>query len=937
MSKYQHLSEHIQTLTRYLEQTIEENDGLHILEILDRISTYAKRADQGDQGAQKELVTMLSIMSDDLVIIVGRCFSHLLNFINTTEQHQLASHHISNEEDDFDERSFVALLQRLKEHGMTFSQVQPVLQKLFIEIVLTAHPTEATRRSIIQKHNALDACLKELERPDLSAEAAQEAHDRLRQLITMTWVTDEVRSIRPTPVEEASWVMNTIEDSLWKAVPRFVKSLNRACLGVFGQQLDAGFQPVRVSSWTGGDRDGNGFVTHEVTKTVINTGRVRFAQLVAEDLKNLSQELTNRTADPEFCAKYGVDYEPYRYVLRDLRKRARATAGFFEQLTLDYQTAHEQALAAQAQQKISHADSQAKQALQAEQDAQLADISNTVSKSYLAATKNLLMDDQALLEPLNDIYQSLVRCRQKHVADGKLLDLIYRVRSFGVTLFRLDIRQESSLHEQAVAELVDFYGYGNYREWSEEQKLEFLERELVSRRPLLSKFWQPTPMTREVLATIKLIAQQPKGVINCYIISMARSASDVLEVKLLMKLYDEANNIGIVPLFETLTDLENATSVMERLFTNPYYFNSIKQAAGAEGKGKQMVMVGYSDSAKDAGFFAAGWAQYRAQEELVKLCAAYDVELTLFHGRGGTIGRGGSPAHAALLSQPPGSLEQGLRVTEQGEMIRFKYGLPEIALHTLDLYASAILEGNLLPPTEPKQEWREAMRFLAARSCDEYREVVFKNPEFIPYFRQATPELELSSLNLGSRAARRNTSGGVETLRAIPWIFAWTQNRLLLPTWLGTGPALQAYMDEHGRDVIVDMLKNWPFFSTRIGMLEMVFSKVNTSISADYEASLVEPKFHAIGADLRQRALACEQVILSLHGDNEHHLMKDSPWIAASIRKRNTYTLPLHLLQIELLRRTRRATAAGKEVDARIVKALMITITGVAAGMRNTG
>ncbi|RIY33841.1 phosphoenolpyruvate carboxylase [Psittacicella gerlachiana] len=906
-------------LSTLLEETVRDTDGQTVLDILNKISDYSRQAGSGDKQAQEQLVTLLDIMSDDLIIPVARCFSHLLNFINTTEQHQLTNKSITSSEDDYASRSFEALLVRLKDQGLTFAQIRPTLEKLFIEIVLTAHPTEATRRSIIQKHNGLDECLRVLDNPNLTDYEEHSVKVRLRQLISATWLTDEIRTIRPTPVEEASWAMNTIEDSLWKAVPEFIKSLNLSCEKVYGQTLDQDFQPLKISSWTGGDRDGNAFVTHKVTQTVINTGRARFAKIMMEDIRRLSQELTMRSADQEFCDKYKVDYEPYRQVLRLLRMRLKATMDFFEGLiTSDDQVVYltqQQALERQTRMELFDIDHA--------QDT--IDISNSVSRTFQKATQNLIMNDEDLLAPLEDIYASLVARNQKEIADGFLLDCIYRIRTFGVTLFRLDIRQESSRHKKAVAELVDFYHLGNYLEWSEDEKVDFLIKELSTARPLLPNHWQPSEETAEVLATCKLIAQQPKGVINCYIISMATCASDVLEVKLLLKLYDEPNNIGIVPLFETLNDLEQAPKVMRQLFSNEFYNQMID--------GEQMVMVGYSDSAKDAGFFAAGWAQYKAQENLVALAQEFGIKLTLFHGRGGTIGRGGSPAHAALLSQPPGSLEAGLRVTEQGEMIRFKFGLPEIARLSLDLYASAICEANLLPPTQPKAKWRQTMDKLSKISCDEYRSVVFHTPDFIPYFRQATPEIELSNLNLGSRAAKRNINGGVESLRAIPWIFAWTQNRLTLPTWLGTGSALKEVLaSEDGPSILVEMMQSWPFFSTRIGMLEMVLSKVDTEISALYEYKLVEPRLHYLGADLRNRALESKEVIMSLRGDNGHNLMQDSPWIYESIQKRIAYTLPLHLLQIELLYRSRRGST-----DPRIIKALMITITGVAAGMRNTG
>ena len=340
-------------------------------------------------------------------------------------------------------------------------------------------------------------------------------------------------------------------------------------------------------------------------------------------------------------------------------------------------------------------------------------------------------------------------------------------------------------------------------------------------------------------------------------------------------------------------------------------------------------------TAKDAGVMAASWAQYQAQDALIKTCEKAGIELTLFHGRGGSIGRGGAPAHAALLSQPPGSLKGGLRVTEQGEMIRFKYGLPEVTISSLSLYTSAILEANLLPPPEPKAEWRDIMAELSDVSCKMYRGYVRENKDFVPYFRSATPEQELGKLPLGSRPAKRRPTGGVESLRAIPWIFAWTQNRLMLPAWLGAGAALQKVVEGGKQSELEAMCRDWPFFSTRLGMLEMVYSKADLWLAEYYDQRLVKPELWALGSELRKLLAADINVVLAIANDS--HLMADLPWIAESIQLRNIYTDPLNVLQAELLHRSRQAEEEGKDPDPRVEQALMVTIAGVAAGMRNTG
>ncbi|MCF1439388.1 MAG: phosphoenolpyruvate carboxylase, partial [Shewanella sp.] len=377
----------------------------------------------------------------------------------------------------------------------------------------------------------------------------------------------------------------------------------------------------------------------------------------------------------------------------------------------------------------------------------------------------------------------------------------------------------------------------------------------------------------------------------------------------------------VVPLFETLDDLNNAADCIRELLAIDWYREYTKSM--------QEVMIGYSDSAKDSGVMAAAWAQYRAQEQLVKVCRDAGVKLSLFHGRGGTIGRGGGPAHRAILSQPPGSVDGRIRVTEQGEMIRFKFGLPKLAVQSLALYTSAVMEATLLPPPEPRPQWRECMQRIADESVLAYRKVVREEPDFVPYFRAATPEVELGKLPLGSRPAKRKVDGGIESLRAIPWIFAWSQNRLMLPAWLGAGEALQSAMDRGDTQLLKEM-SAWPFFDTRISMLEMVYAKAEPNLARYYETVLVPESLHHLGATLRERLQLGIDVVLTLTESNE--LMSHTPWNRESVKLRNPYIDPLNFLQTELLARTRKGNAS-----ANVQLALMLTIAGVAAGMRNTG
>ncbi len=879
IQEYSMMRNNINMLGRFLGETISDALGDDILELIENIRVLSRNSRSGDDEARSQLLKTLETISNDNIIPVARAFSQFLNLTNVAEQYQTISRH--HNDDVSSKRSIESLFKRLKAQNVPQDQVIKTIDKLLVELVLTAHPTEVTRRSLVHKQVEINKCLSKLEHSDLTEAERRNIERRLLQLIAQAWHTNEIRTQRPTPFEEAKWGFAVIENSLWQAVPEFLRQLYDNAKEHLGYQLPVDLTPVRFSSWMGGDRDGNPFVTAKITRQVLQLARWKAADLFLTDIQALADELSMVQCTPEFRTKYGDNLEPYRVVVKDLRSKLKNTLDYYDDL-----------------------------------------LAGRLPKY---GEQDIITHNEQLWEPLYDCYQSLIACGMRIIANGLLLDCLRRIRCFGVTLSRLDIRQESTRHTNAVAEITRYIGLGDYAQWTESDKQAFLIRELSSRRPLVPRDWQPSAETQEILDTCKVIAEQPEGVISCYIISMARTASDVLAVHLLLKEAGVPYHLPVVPLFETLDDLNASEEVMSQLFNVGWYRGVINN--------KQMIMIGYSDSAKDAGMMAASWAQYRAQETLVNLCEKLGVELTLFHGRGGTIGRGGAPAHAALLSQPPRSLKNGLRVTEQGEMIRFKLGLPSVAVESLDLYASAILEANLLPPPEPKASWRSVMDELSDSSCEIYRNVVRGDKDFVPYFRSATPEQELSKLPLGSRPAKRNPNGGVESLRAIPWIFAWMQNRLMLPAWLGAGASLRQAIANGKREVIEEMCNDWPFFNTRIGMLEMVFSKTDAWLSEHYDQRLVKKELWYLGQSLREQLKADIQTVLELSGKG-HQLMSDLPWVAESIALRNVYTDPLNLLQVELLRRLRE-NPDNPTPD--VEQALMITITGIAAGMRNTG
>jgi phosphoenolpyruvate carboxylase len=874
------LRERVHVLGELLGTTIREQYGEAFLDKIERIRHGAKADRRNARASTAQLSDSLDDLSEDELLPVARAFTQFLNLANIAEQYQLIRRRPEGDAppgEVLDAQRLPELLARLSAAGHDADHLARQVGRLDIELVLTAHPTEVARRTLIQKYDAMAAQLAALDHRDLTADEQEALHERLQRLIAEAWYTDEIRRTRPTPVDEAKWGFAVIEHSLWHAVPRHLRKVDAALHAATGLHLPLEAAPIRFASWMGGDRDGNPNVTAAVTREVLLLARWMAADLFLRDVDQLAADLSMQQASDALRACSEDSPEPYRTVLKRLRDRLKATRQW-----------------AQA-----------------------------ALKGPQPVDDEVLQDNRELLEPLLLCFDSLHACGMGVIADGPLLDCIRRAVTFGLFLVRLDVRQDAARHCAAMSEITEYLGLGRYADWDEEDRVAFLLAELNNRRPLLPPSFRPSADTAEVLATCRAVAEAPAASLGSYVISMAGAASDVLAVQLLLKEAGLLRPMRVVPLFETLADLDNAGPVIERLLALPGYRTQLH--------GPQEVMIGYSDSAKDAGTTAAAWAQYRAQETLVAICREQGVELLLFHGRGGTVGRGGGPAHAAILSQPPGSVAGRFRTTEQGEMIRFKFGLPDIAEQNLHLYLAAVLEATLLPPPPPKAPWRALMDELASDGVQAYRKVVREHPQFVEYFRQSTPEQELGRLPLGSRPAKRR-QGGIESLRAIPWIFGWTQTRLMLPAWLGWEAALGNALARGEGVLLAEMREHWPFFRTRIDMLEMVLAKADADIARHYDERLVDDHLKHLGDELRDLLSQCVRQVLALTGQDK--LLASSPETLEFFALRNTYLDPLHRLQTELLARSRVQQSAP---DSSLEQALLVTVAGIAAGLRNTG
>src|SRR5688500_10226138 len=874
------LRQDVRLLGELLGDTLRARIGEPFFDTVEQVRTTAKAA-HGETGHFSDLAGMLRRLPVDSAIPLARAFTHFLNLGNVAEQHHRIRRRRAYLRDATappQRGSCDETFARLIAGGITPDQLHTAVSALRIELVLTSHPTEVLRRTLIHKYNRIAELLASRDRPDLTLPEREEVDASLQREVEATWETDETREERPSPLDEVRGGLIVFEQSLWDALPRFLHSIDRALVAATGRGLPLDAAPVRFGSWIGGDRDGNPNVTPEVTRKACLLSRWVAAEFYLKEINALRGELSMTRASDALRQRVGNAREPYRALLREVRAALTATRAWIEA-------------------SLEHG-------------------------RDVPVPAGACLDVESIAEPLRLCHQSLVATGNGLIADGRLADLLRRTAVFGVVLARLDIRQESERHTGALDALTRALQLGSYAEWDEDRRIEFLLRELENPRPLIPADLDATDEVRDVLDTFDAIARIRPDSLGSSVITMTPAASDILAVELLQKAAGVGRPLRVVPLFETAADLQRAPEVIDRLLSIDAYRQRIA--------GRQEVMVGYSDSTKDAGRLTAAWELYKAQELIVSTCRNRGVDVTLFHGRGGSVGRGGGPTYIAIQAQPPGSVDGTLRVTEQGEMIQALFGLPDIAVRTMEVYTTGTLDSWLIPRAAPRPEWRECMDRLGADAARVYRGYVHEQPAFLDYFRAATPLAELEDVNIGSRPARRNKAGGVETLRAIPWQFAWTQTRLILGAWLGVEEALERAFDRGEEPQLREMYRDWTHFRSVIDLFEMVLAKTDPRIAAEYDRQLVPPELQPLGVGLRERLARAAAAILRVTGHRE--LLEENPVLRRSIDVRNPYVDPINLVQVELLRRLR----AG-DGDPRLRHAFRVTVNGIAAGLRNTG
>lgn len=906
------MREDIRLLGAILGDTVREQNGAAVFDLVERarVESFRVRRSEIDRG---ELAGMFAGIDIHQAIPVIRAFTHFALLANVAEdihRERRRAVHVAAGEPPQDS-SLAATYLKLDSADLDSAAVADALTGALVSPVITAHPTETRRRTIFDTQHRITELMRLRMHGHTRTEDGRDIEIELRRHILTLWQTALVRLSRLKISDEIETGLRYYPAAFFEVIPQVNAEVRNALQarwpGVLAEPI------LRPGSWIGGDRDGNPNVTADVVR--LATGRAAFVALehyfteitALEEELSMSARLVKVSAAltelADACHEPARADEPYRRALRVIHARLTATA----HQILDEQPEHELDLGLDAYSTPAEL---------------LADL-DTVDSSLRANGSAVLADDR------------LARMREA-------------VRVFGFHLSGLDMRQNSEVHEQVIAELLAWAGvHPDYASLSEPQRVDLLVAEISTRRPLIGDGAELSELAHQELGIIAAAARAvkvfgPQAVPN-YIISMCQSVSDMLEAAVLLKEAGLLNlagpqpycPVGIVPLFETIDDLQRGSSILEAVLDLPAY----RTMVAARGQ-HQEVMLGYSDSNKDGGYLAANWALYRAELDLVESARKTGIRLRLFHGRGGTVGRGGGPSYDAILAQPPGAVNGSLRITEQGEVIAAKYAEPTIAHRNLETLLAATLESTLLDVEGLGEEAGPAYQVLddlAARAQRAYAELVHETPGFVEYFKASTPVSEIGALNIGSRPTSRKPTTSISDLRAIPWVLAWSQSRVMLPGWYGTGTAFEEWIavdpeDEGARlAVLQDLYERWPFFRTVLSNMAQVLAKSDMGLAARY-SELVDDE------DLRARVfdkiVAEHDRTIRMHRliTGQDDLLADNPALARSVFNRFPYLEPLNHLQVELLRRYR-----SGETDELVQRGILLTMSGLATALRNSG
>jgi phosphoenolpyruvate carboxylase len=928
------LSRDIHLLGDILGDVLIEQGGQKLFDTEEKIRKLAKELRASFSAeVSRELIQTTENLDLEISVQVLRAFTIYFQLVNIAEDHQIVRVNRRREKAAAGaprKESIGEAIGLLKNSGVGEDEIKELLGRMSLELVFTAHPTEAKRRTILEKLSCISNLLFELENPALTASERKKLSESIRREVTILWQTDEVRSTRPSVLGEVRNGLYYFDELLFHVTPQIYIDLRDALKEYYPNESFSLPTFLSYGSWMGGDRDGNPYVTPQVTLESLRVQKDlilrKYQSAVRELVADLSQSTRQVGVSSELLTSLQRDREGFPRLSKEVESRNKGEP---------------------YRRKLSFI---------------LGKLSRTqdynLGKPYDGGPEDGAFYRKCgeFIEELKVVERSLFENKGARAAGGPLEALVCQVETFGFHLAKLDIRQHSGRHNDALAEVFGRLKVieGHYSGLSEELKIRLLSQEAVNPRPLIPHLLDFSPPTNETIETFRMVRKaldeiSPEA-IDSYVISMAQQPSDILAVQLLAKeagLFrmcdggSAESRINLVPLFETIDDLRRAPSVMERLYNTPPY----RSALMARGH-LQEIMLGYSDSNKDSGFLTSNWELYKAQKALSQVSKSNGITLKLFHGRGGSISRGGGPSNLAILAQPPGTIDGRLKFTEQGEAISYKYSNRFIAHRTLELVVNAFLRASLIPPVaqddEHLSEWEEAMEKISATSRLSYRGLVYDDPEFVEYFTQASPISEIGLLNIASRPTRRYKTDRIEDLRAIPWVFSWMQNRYILPGWYGAGSALYSFFSGDRRNSVLlqNMYKNWPFFRMVIDNIQMTLAKADLPIMERY-SSLV--KRDLLRTRITERIVSeyrlTREMVLGITKQEE--ILDNSVVLKRSIRLRNPYVDPLSYIQVNLLQELRSApepkAPEEEKRHKRLIEAISLSINGIAAGMRNTG